>query len=203
MKAISAFELSIVSNNSAYDKYIKGDTNAFSVKEKRGKNLFFSKELNCVSCHGGFNFSSPTIVDNNGDTVYYFNTGQYNLDNNGAYPSYDQGLFEITNNKTDIGKYRVPTLRNLAFTAPYLHDGSAEKLDEIIDNYAAGGRNITQGLYKGNGIKNQYKHTLIKGFKISKTDKQNVIHFLLSLSDTGFVKNTKYQNPFSEDETKY
>ena len=200
--AISVFISNLQSNNSNHDKYVKGDTNALNTSEKRGKQLFFSTELKCASCHGGFNFSTPSITNEKGDTIFYFNTGLYNIDGNGAYPEYDQGLFQLTQSKVDIGKFRVPTLRNLAYTAPYLHDGSAASLMEIINIYANGGRKITSGINKGDGKSNPYKHIFINGFTISETDKINLNNFMLSLSDSSFIQNKNYQNPFTEDETK-
>jgi cytochrome c peroxidase len=200
--AINDFVLSIQSNNSNYDKYVEGDTNVLNNSQKRGRHLFFSAELKCASCHGGFNFSTPNITDERNDTTFYFNTGLYNIDGKGAYPKYDQGLFQRTNIIKDMGKFRVPTLRNLAYTAPYLHDGSASSLIEIINIYANGGRIISEGINKGNGTINPYKHTFIKGFLISEIDKINLNNFLLSLSDSSFFQNKNYQNPFTEDETK-
>ncbi|MBK8609940.1 MAG: hypothetical protein IPL84_08330 [Chitinophagaceae bacterium] len=158
--------------------------------------------MKCASCHGGFNFSSPSITNEKGDTVYYFNTGLYNVDGKGAYPAYDEGLYQLTKNKSDMGRFRVPSLRNLAFTAPYFHDGSAASLTEVIEAYSNGGRKIEDGIYKGDGSKNPYKHAFISGFSISAADKINLINFLQSLSDTGFINNPAYQNPFSYDETK-
>ena len=200
--AISSFINSLYSGSSPYDKFKKGDSTALSSSQKTGMQLFFSAELKCASCHGGFNFSASSLKDEKGDTLYYFNTGLYNIDGKGGYPIYDEGLYQITNNKTDKGKFRVPSLRNLAFTAPYFHDGSAASLTEVVDSYVNGGREIQQGIYKGDGSKNPYKHPLINGFSISETDKINLISFLQSLSDTGFINNPPYQNPFSGDETK-
>jgi cytochrome c peroxidase len=199
---ISLFITSIRSANSPYDKFIKGDSSALTAFQKRGLQLFFSAELKCASCHGGFNFSTPSVNNENGDTAFYFNTGLYNVDGKGAYPAYDEGLYQVTKNKADMGKYRVPSLRNLVFTAPYFHDGSAASLTEVIDSYAGGGRKIQQGIYKGDGSKNPYKHPLIHGFSISETDKINLISFLQSLSDTAFINDPAFQNPFSGDETK-
>jgi cytochrome c peroxidase len=201
-EAISAFINSIYSGNAPYDHFLKGDSSALSVSQKRGLQLFFSAELKCASCHGGFNFSSPSVMNEKGDTIYYFNTGLYNVDGKGAYPAYDEGLYQFTKNRSDIGKFRVPPLRNLIFTAPYFHDGSAATLTEVIENYAAGGRKIQAGIYAGDGTKNQYKHAFIGGFSISTPDKINLISFLQSLSDTGFISNPAYQNPFTGDETK-
>lgn len=201
-QAISSFINSIKSGNAAYDHFIKGDSAALTASQKRGMQLFFSAELKCGSCHGGFNFSSPLITNEKRDTIYYFNTGLYNIDGKGTYPAYDQGLYQLTKNLPDMGKFRTPSLRNLVFTAPYFHDGSAATLTDVINSYAAGGRKIEQGIYKGDGSKNPYKDTLVKGFSISETDKINLISFLQSLSDTGFISNPAYQNPFTSDETK-
>ncbi len=200
--AINDFMFSLQSNNSNYDKYVKGDTNVLNKSEKTGMQLFFSAELKCASCHGGFNFSTPSITNEVGDTLFYFNTGLYNIDGKGGYPAYDEGLYQLTKSKTDMGKFRVPTLRNLAHTAPYLHDGSAASLMEIINIYANGGRKINEGIYKGDGNLSPHKHHFVKGFSITEIDKMHLNNFLLSLSDSSFIQNKNYQNPFTEDETK-
>jgi cytochrome c peroxidase len=199
---ISFFINSLRSDNSPYDKFKKGDSAALTSSQKRGMQLFFSAELKCASCHGGFNFSAPLVTNEKADTIFYFNTGLYNIDGKGDYPAYDQGLYQLTKSKADMGKFRVPSLRNLAFTAPYFHDGSGADLAVVIDSYANGGRQTEQGIYKGDGRKNSYKDSLIKGFTISATDKINLINFLQSLSDTDFINNPAYQNPFTGDETK-
>lgn len=201
-QAIGFFLNSLHSLNSPYDKYLGGDSKALTQSQIEGKNLFFSSKLKCVSCHGGPNFSTPSVANEKGDTLFYFNTGLYNIGGNGAYPEYDQGLYQLTKSKTDMGKFRVPSLRNLAFTAPYFHDGSAASLAEVMDAYSSGGRQIEMGIDKGNGQMNPYKHPLISGFAITESEKINLIGFLLALSDTSFVTNPNYQNPFTADETK-
>jgi cytochrome c peroxidase len=200
--AIAQFTLSIKSNNSPYDNFIKGNSASLSADEKAGKDLFFSTKIKCATCHGGNNFSTPNIVDEKMDTVFYFNTGLYNIDGKGAYPLYDQGLLQHTKNKNDMGKFRVPTLRNLAYTAPYMHDGSITSLTEVLDLYINGGRIITEGVNKGDGTKNIFKHGFINGFALNENEKKNLLSFLLVLSDSSFIKNPAYQNPFVEDETK-
>jgi cytochrome c peroxidase len=201
-ESITAFILTIVSDNSVYDKYKKGDSNILSTDQKNGMRLFFSTQLKCFNCHAGLNFSTPNIIDEKSDTIYYFNTGLYNIGNNGSYPAYDQGLFQFTKNKQDIGKYRVQTLRNLAFTAPYLHDGSAENLEQVIDIYAAGGRNVLMGHYKGDGRLHPEKNKLITGFPITLQQRKDLISFLLCLSDSAIINNPSIGNPFTSDETK-
>jgi cytochrome c peroxidase len=200
--AINSFINTITSNNTPYDKYIAGDSNAITASQQKGMNLFFSKALNCSACHAGVNFSSPQITSSNGDTIFYFNTGLYNVDSAGSYPLYDQGLYAATKNKKDMGAYRVPTLRNLAFTAPYFHDGSAATLTDVIENYATGGRIIATGINKGNGSANPYKHPLVKGFKLSAEEKTQLIDFLMTLTDSSIITNPLWQNPFATDETK-
>lgn len=200
--AISEFVYTIKSENSLYDKYNRGDSAALSAEQKSGRQLFFSNRLHCSACHGGFNFSSPTIVNPAGDTLYYFNTGLYNTDGRGSYPEYDQGLYQFTKQPADMGAFRVPTLRNLAFTAPYFHDGSVATLDSVIDIYARGGRKISTGINQGDGKLNPNRHPLINGFDLTAAEKNDLLLFLYSLTDSTVLSNPKYSNPFAEDETK-
>ncbi len=200
---ISNFVKTIVSFNSSYDRYVSNnDTPALSPAQQRGMQLFFSDKLHCNSCHGGINFSAPSVKDKNGVAAYYQNTGLYNIDNKGSYPETDNGLFEFTKQQADIGKYRIPTLRNLAFTAPYLHDGSAASLNDVISIYENGGRNNTTGLHIGDGRTNPYKSPLIAGFVINGQQKKDLISFLLSLSDSSVCTNKAFSNPFLKDETR-
>ncbi len=199
---IAVFINSLQSYNSPYDKFLQGDSLALSIEAKAGKHLFFSEKLSCSKCHGGINFSTPSIKNEKGNTQYFFNTGLYNLGGNSSYPSYDQGLYQLTKNDFDKGKFRVPTLRNLLFTEPYYHDGSAPTLTDVVNNYAKGGREIITGNYKGDGSKNSNKHKLVNGFVITEKEKINLISFLQSLTDSSFVNNFFYQNPFESDETR-
>jgi cytochrome c peroxidase len=199
---ITSFIKTILSFEAPYDRYIYNkDTTALSAAQIRGMKLFFSNELHCSNCHGGINFSTPALTDKSGNPDYYQNTGLYNINSKGAYPVNDCGLFELTRQPADIGKFRVPTLRNLAFTAPYLHDGTAAGLEDIIAIYQNGGRNITTGASRGDGRKNQYKNPLIQGFIIKEQEKKDLIGFLLSLSDSSSCNNPVYSNPFTRDET--
>lgn len=201
--SITSFIKTIFSFNSSYDDYFfRNRAKAMEQSSINGMQLFFSKQLHCSSCHGGINFNQPVLKDENEDGLFYFNTGLYNLNGNGNYPSYDQGLIELTKNPADMGKYRVPTLRNLAFTAPYFHDGSAATLEDVINVYENAGRLIDSGLYKGNGQTNPYKHPLVRGFKLNLQERKELVSFLLSLSDSSVLKNPAYANPFSSDETE-
>jgi cytochrome c peroxidase len=200
-KSINAFIHSIESYNAAYDKFLAGDTNAITTSAKKGAQLFYSNQLNCGKCHGGNNFSTPNFATGI-DTLYYYNTGLYNFANNNRYPAIDVGLQVISKNDKDNGRFRVPTLRNLLFTAPYYHDGSEASLLQVVNNYATGGRNISEGEYKGNGNKNSLKHPLITGFDISESQKIDLVNFLQSLSDSSLLYNKLWANPFTYDETK-
>lgn len=193
---ITKFVNSLKSYQSPYDQYLKG-TYTMTDQQKRGMNLFYSDSLACSKCHSGINFSEPTFLNKNNKVEYYYNTGLYNVNEKNEYPQYDTGLSQVTHNQEDMGKFRVPSLRNLTFTAPYYHDGSAESLMEVIRNYERGGRLINNGQYKGDGFYNRYKHPLIKGFKLSTSDRINIVKFLELLSDTSFIHNPKYNDPIS------
>jgi cytochrome c peroxidase len=201
--AISTFIKTILSFSSPYDNYLfRKDSVALSQQAVNGMKLFISVKLNCTSCHNGINFNRPQLKMANGEIDFYFNTGLYNLDSIGSYPLYDQGLIISTKKPADMGKYKVPTLRNLAFTAPYFHDGSAASLDEVITVYENGGRYTPEGQIKGDGRNNPYKHPLINGFKLNSQERIDLIAFLLSLSDSSVLKNPAYANPFSDDKKK-
>lgn len=182
--AITAFEETIISHASRYDAYLEGNESILTANEKAGMRLFFSTKLNCGACH---------VWDRKNKLIpsRFENTGLYNIDRYGDYPFLDQGLFEITKNNEDKGKFRVPSLRNVLLTAPYTHDGSVSTLDEMIDIYAKGGRSIEVGENKGDGSQNPYKSKLIKGFSISKEEKENLISFLNCFTDTGYLKNKR------------
>ncbi len=201
--AICDFMSTLISDKAPYDKYLKGDKNALTASQKNGMGLFFSEKLRCGHCHGGFNFSTPDIIDaNTHDTIYYFNIGLYNIDGKGAYPEYDQGLLQLTHKAQDMGKFRVPTLRNIGFTSPYFHDGSAASLSDVIDIFSRGGMLIGQGQYAGDGRTNPYKHPYASGFSITPDEKIDLINFLYSLSDSSLTTNPSFTNPFTEDETQ-
>lgn len=200
---ITSFLKTIFSFDSPYDQYAFEKKQAvLNESQKKGMQLFFSDSLQCTNCHGGINFSTPSLKDENGNTAFYFNTGLYNMDDRGSYPGYDQGLIELTKNPGDMGKYKVPTLRNLAFTAPYFHDGSAATLEDVISGYENGGRNISTGSFAGDGRRNPYKHPMISGFHLNSQQRKELINFLLSLTDSSICRNPNYANPFKDDETK-
>jgi cytochrome c peroxidase len=202
-KAIAAFERVLISGDAPYDRYLNGQRNAISLAAKRGEELFFSERLECFHCHGGFNFAQST--DHAGKAfaeIEFHNTGLYNLDGKGAFPKDNQGAFEITQRAEDIGKFRAPTLRNIAVTAPYMHDGSIATLEEVLDHYAAGGRTITMGEYQGNGSTHPNKSSFVKGFTLTPREKRDVIAFLKSLTDEKFLMDVRFSDPWKTAEAK-
>ena len=182
VKALASYVRSLTSFASPFDEYAyQGKDNAMSDAALRGMELFFSEKFECFHCHGGFNFTQSSQHQNQRlDLRPFHNTGLYNVDENGAFPKSDQGLIEVTFQSKDMGKFRAPTLRNVALSAPYMHDGSIKSLEAVIDFYAAGGR----GKGKGSPLKSPF----ITGFKLDETQKQDMISFLHSLTDQHFLK---------------
>ena len=192
VKSLASFVRSLISFNSPFDRYAyQGEDNAISASALRGMNLFFSEKLECHHCHGGFNFTQSTAHEKQIiDRRPFHNTGLYNVASQGSgYPKNDPGLSEISTKEKDNGRFRAPTLRNIALSAPYMHDGSIDSLSEVLDFYAAGGRNITQGKYQGDGRKNPFKSPFVKGFEMSEQDKEDLLAFLNTLTDKDFISN--------------
>lgn len=164
-RALAMFERSLISGNSAYDRYyFQKNTGALTADEIKGMELFFSAKTNCSSCHGGFNFSN------------------YAFSNNGLYETYaDIGRKRLTNNDTDLALFKVPTLRNIALTAPYMHDGSVKTLEEVVEHYNTGGKN------------HPHKSKLIMPLQLTPTEKAQLVAFLKSLTDYDFVNNKKFK----------
>lgn len=199
--ALGAFCRSLISGDSNFDRYVYQQQNSLDESALRGLNLFFSEELECHHCHGGFNFSEASTHSANmssfsGTVSPFHNTGLYNIDNEGAYPLVSQGLFSVTGDPIDIGKFRAPTLRNIALTAPYMHDGSMETLEEVIRFYEAGGRNIIAGPHQGDGRQHPLKSPFISGFTLTDQERTDLIHFLENLSDENFITNPRYSDPW-------
>ena len=196
-KAIASFQRSLVSFKSPYDRYrYEGDTNAISAAAKRGEKLFNSERMECFHCHGGINFSDSIKHENLAfsETAFH-NTGLYNIDGEGSYPPENIGIKEITQEELDMGRFKAPSLRNIALTAPYMHDGSVATLKDAIAHYQAGGRTITEGEYAGVGSASPYKSGFVKGFEITDSEINDLIAFLESLTDSEFISNPDYSDP--------
>jgi cytochrome c peroxidase len=198
--AISSFVRSMISGNSPYDQFVyQQNYEAMSESALRGLDLFLSERFECHHCHGGFNFSASTLHAN---TTFperpFFNTGLYNIDGQGNYPRGNTGVFEITGNPQDMGRFRPPSLRNVELTAPYMHDGSINTLEEVILFYASGGRLIEDGIYAGDGRDNPYKSGFVPGFEITDQEMEDMLNFLMSLTDETFITDERFSNPFDQ-----
>ena len=158
-KAISAYERTVVSGDSAYDRYQAGDKSALSPSAVRGMELFNGK-ANCVKCHAGFNFSDENYN---------------NLGVGMNRPNPDLGRYAVTQKDEDRGKFKTPTLRNVAETAPYMHDGGERTLLEVVEFYDRG------------GIANPNLSKEIKPLHLTAQEKRDMVAFLQAL--TGDVRN--------------
>ena len=163
LKALSQFQLTLVSSNTKYDK-VKMGKETFTEQEKNGYQLY---KNNCASCHSEPFFSN------------------YNFENNGLPidPTLnDMGRYVITENENDKRKFKVPSLRNLSFTYPYMHDGRFMTLQEVINHY-------TSGIEYSETLSLQFN----KSIELSSNEKVDLISFLLTLNDKDFVFNKKHQ----------
>lgn len=200
VRAIAAFTRSIVSFDSAYDRYLRGDTQALTASQQRGMALFFSERLECFHCHGGFNFTdSSTHSSASVESVGFHNTGLYNVDGQGAYPPDNTGIHDITGERRDMGRFRAPTLRNVAVTAPYMHDGSIATLDGVLDHYARGGRIVETGAHAGDGRLSPFKSEFVRGFELSAEEREDVLAFLQALTDEAVLTAERFGDPFRDE----
>lgn len=174
-KAIAQFIRTLISADSPFDRYLMGDENAISAEAKEGFNVFMSENRgDCFHCHG--NSFNPLWTDNT-------------FHNNGLDETFqDLGLGGVSGDPFDNGKFKAPSLRNLAYTAPYMHDGRFETLDEVIHHYS-------EGLVYSETIDPLMKYIAQGGVQLSNEDKMYLKAFLLSLSDPDFVNNPDFQNP--------
>lgn len=163
-RSISCFERTIISGNSRYDKFLRKKIAGLTDSEMRGKELFFSDHLACAQCHSGFNFTN------------------YTFENNGLYDVYiDLGRFLLTGDDKDIALFKVPTLRNVAVTSPYMHDGSISNLMDVVEHYNTGGHN------------HPHKSQLLKPLNLTTQNKIDLVAFLGSLTDYDFLSDPKFK----------
>jgi cytochrome c peroxidase len=207
VKALAAFQRSVTSFDSKVDRWSLGDETALNASEQNGMRLFFGGEteagvpdaLECFHCHGGFLYSqSVDEAQNVFDQSLFVNNGLYNLDAQGSYPPGNEGLFDITGERVDKGAFKPPSLRNIALTAPYMHDGSIETLEEVIRHYERGGRLIEDGPYAGDGFDNPNKNAFLQAFVLSEQERQDLLAFLRALTDESLLSNPAYSDPFAE-----
>jgi cytochrome c peroxidase len=198
-QALATFERTIISARSPYDRYhTEREDAAISEAARRGETLFFSQPLSCFRCHGGFTFSGAVDFEGRPEgAVEFHNTGLYNLAGALSYPPPNTGIYEVSRNPEDVGKFKAPTLRNIAVTAPYMHDGSAATLEEVIAHYAAGGRTIAGGPYRGIGHDNPNRSPTVRGFTLGPEQRDDLIAFLRSLTDDALLHDPRFANPWA------
>lgn len=172
-RAIAQFERTLISGNSKFDKYLRNE-GSLTAQELNGFNVFMDETKgDCFHCHGSNN--NPLWTDN-----LFHNNG---LDTQFS----DLGLGAITGDPTDNGKFKSPSLRNLAFSAPYMHDGRFQTLEDVINHYS-------EGLKPSSTIDPLMKKVNQGGVKLSPQEKADLKAFLLSLSDLDFISNPAFQN---------
>jgi cytochrome c peroxidase len=202
-QALATFERTIISARSPYDRYhTERDDTAISAAARRGETLFFSQPLSCFRCHGGFTMSGAVDFEGRRERhVEFHNTGLYNLAGVLSYPPPNTGVYEITRKPEDVGKFKAPTLRNIAVTAPYMHDGSAATLEDVIAHYAAGGRTVADGSNKGIGHDNPNKSPVVGGFALSAEQRADLIAYLRSFTDEALLHDVRFSNPWTPAST--
>lgn len=160
-KALACYQRAFISGNSKYDDYFyRNNSKAFTASELSGFQLFINPTIGCNSCHSGFNFTNGGF-ENNGLSVNYKDAGRY----------------KVTGYIQDLAKFKVPTLRNVALTAPYMHDGSFATLTQVIDHYDSGGQAHSN------------KSPKVKPLNLTTQQKTDLVNFLKTLTDDEFIKN--------------
>ena len=197
IRAIASFQRTLISGNSKYDRWLRGAA-TMTASEQRGMSLFFGERAECHHCHGNFNFTDQ-VVYKGGPTpeISFHNTGLFNIGGTGAFPEPNRGVFELTGRPDDMGKFRAPTLRNIAVTKPYMHDGSLPTLRSVVDFYAAGGRVIADGPLAGDGRASPLRSDLTVGIDLSEQEKTDLVMFLKTLTDRSFLRAKALSDPFA------
>ncbi|MBC8266475.1 MAG: cytochrome-c peroxidase [Flavobacteriales bacterium] len=163
--ALAQFMRTLVSANSKYDKYLRNELQ-LTTSQLNGFVIFNTEKGDCFHCHSTAMFTDH-LFHNNGISSDFLGV--------------DKGRYLVTNNTEDMGKFYTPSLRNIEFTSPYMHDGRFETLEEVIEHYNSGGHYSTtiDPLMKKVGI----------GLQLTEQEKQDLIAFLITLSDTEFLTN--------------
>ena len=194
-KSISQFQRTLVSGDSKYDQYIRGEYMPTS-SELRGIDLFFTHPVaetglrggNCGDCHSSFLTSG-------------FNNGFDGFHNNGldSDDELKDGLFSVTGLPQDKGKFKAPTLRNIALTAPYMHDGRFNTLEEVLNHY---NENIKESATLDILIREASNEVVVPGepilLQLTDQEKQDILAFLQMLTDQNFINNEEFSDPFQE-----
>jgi cytochrome c peroxidase len=163
-RALASFVRTLVSSGSPYDRHLRGDDAAFGAAEARGEALFLSEKAGCFHCH------PAGMLTNEG----FFHNGSYE-------GGEDTGRQLLTGRSGDIGKFKVPGLRNVANTAPYMHDGSLATLEAVIEQYDRGGRGDLN------------TDPQIVPLALSAEEKADLLAFLSSLTDPAVLVDRRYE----------
>ncbi len=192
--ALASFVRTIISAASPYDRYRLGDADALSTSEKRGMALFYGK-AHCGQCHSGLTFTDAEWREGlRPSEIPFHNEGLYNVDGKGGVPSSDQGLAVQTGRAQDVGLFRTPTLRNIALTAPYMHDGSLATLEDVIAHYADPFSLDEQG---NRVAPSPMRDRRVRGIELSSEERVDLKAFLLALTDESFLTDPRYADPFA------
>ncbi len=180
--AMEQFMFTMVSTESKYDKYLRNEA-SLSASEERGRKLFFTefdptnklRGAECFHCHANANFTNDDYMNNGLDIDSQFK---------------DLGRYKVTNLDKDKARFKVPSLRNIEHTAPYMHDGRFATLEEVIDHYNSGVKNSKT-------VDQLMQYNLQPGgLKLTIEEKVDLIAFLKSLSDPNFLTNASFKTPF-------
>lgn len=177
MQALSQFMMTMVSATSRYDYFLRGDASAMTAQEKDGLSIFKQK---CASCHAGELFTDQKFR------------------NNGLTPNRikDQGRYAITLNDADRLKFKVPSLRNIGLTAPYMHDGRFTTLEQVLDHYANDKPGSKDSIYVSPTLDPLLNVAGQKrGISLTGAEKQSIIAFLKTLNDDDFIKDKRFSDP--------
>jgi cytochrome c peroxidase len=182
-RALAAFQRAIASFDSPYDRYRwGGQRNAISASARRGERLFFGERLECYHCHGGVLFS---------DNVMHSRLLAPEMGFHDTGVARTGGIGEHTGSPAQMGAFRTPTLRNIALTAPYMHDGGMATLDDVIRHYERGGRQ-----------RGPHTSSLLAGFRLTPQERRDLIAFLESLTDRSVTTDPRFANPFMTEESR-
>jgi cytochrome c peroxidase len=179
MKAIASFERTLISGDAPVDRARRGEPEAMSASARRGEALFQSERLGCASCHGGLGYSSAFFLPPGASVLDGFRHNGLKA----AYPANNAGLAALNPLPENNGRFRVPSLRNVALTAPYMHDGSLPTLEAVVAHYARGGAG------------HPYQDPRVKGFTLTETEAADMVAFLHALTDETFVQDPRFAAP--------
>ncbi|KAA3624346.1 MAG: cytochrome-c peroxidase [Bacteroidetes bacterium] len=174
VKAIAQFERTMISGDSRYDLIVERNEGFFTDAELEGFEIFNTERGDCFHCHGGILFTDNLFHNNGLDSVFP-----------------DIGLEEVTGDPLDRGLFKTPGLRNIELTAPYMHDGRFETLEEVIDHYS-------EGLVYSETIDPLMKQIAQGGIQLTDQEKASLLAFLKTLTDTSFINNPAFKNPFED-----